>query len=314
MKTWMFLRNPFLHVTDGSFLSAMGISNYHDSALSAAKADPFFLVMYNLYHPLHVAYKTVYDIWISQGGKQQARTLNITQLLDLLANTKIRNWDIFIQNLYAVNSPAYKELLPNHRKPFQNGKQVERIHALQGLINSIGSNEALATLKAEIVTFYNLLDAAHSGQKESKSTTKNMSGGLESARVAICVGQFANLGGLIQKYAATPDIIEQYFDVQAIRRSQQVIFTGQLKAGEVYTIVKHTFGETDEVILSNTGTTTLKFYLANARDAQPDATSITLASGDQTVLASALGKLADTYLTVLNTDALHAGEFGVELV
>ncbi|HEY4785611.1 MAG TPA: hypothetical protein VIH57_06160 [Bacteroidales bacterium] len=80
------------------------------------------------------------------------------------------------------------------------------------------------------------------------------------------------------------------------------------------TIVKHTFGENDHVWLSNTGTTQLKFYLANAKGAQPGDTFITLATGEQIVLASALGELTNTYLTVLNTDPLHDGAFGVELV
>ncbi|HEY4786588.1 MAG TPA: hypothetical protein VIH57_11085, partial [Bacteroidales bacterium] len=77
---------------------------------------------------------------------------------------------------------------------------------------------------------------------------------------------------------------------------------------------KHTFDESDEVWISNSGTTTLKFYLADTKGKQPGDTFVTLNSGEQTVLAGALGKLTDTYLTVLNTDPLHPGKFGVELV
>lgn len=314
MKIWMYIRNPFLNASNNSYLNAMGMSNHHDSALSAAKGNPFFLAMYNLFHPIHLAYKTAYDLWVSQGGKQQGKTLNIKQLLVKLANSKIKDWDIKIQSIYATNTPEYKELLPNHRKPFQRGKQVKRIQAVQALINSIGTNEALATLKTDIVSFYNLLDTAYNTQKESKSTTTNMSSGVESARIAMCVAQYANLGALIQKYAETPEEIEQYFDMKAIRRPKQLSFTGQLKANEVYTIVKHTFGEEDEVLLSNNGNTSLKFYLANTKDALPGAKSFTLATGEQTVLASALGNLTDTYLCVLNMDTLHGGAFGVDLV
>jgi hypothetical protein len=314
MKTWPFMQNPFLNATENSFHNAMGISTHHDNALSSVKADPFFLGLYNGFHPLHLNFKTAYDIWITQGGAQQSETLNITQLLNLLAYSKIRPWDIQIQMKYPPNTPAYKNLLPNHRKPFQHGTQSDRIHALYALSKALSNDEALAPVKTEVDTFYAQIDAAYNKQKESKTLTKNKSSELEAARVAMCIGQYADLGDLIKKYAATPEKMEPFFDLMAIRQSKQVLFTGQLKAGEVYTIVKHTFGLSDQVMLINSGVTELKFYLASAKNMKPGTTFITLASGEQTVLASALGKLTDTYLTVNNTDSIHEGSFGIELV
>jgi hypothetical protein len=293
----------------------MGISTYHDSALADAKSDPFFLELYNVFHPLHIAYKTSYDIWKSQGGQQQSETLNFSQLLSLLSNTKIQLWDIQIQNQYPQNTPGYKKLLPNHRVPFQSGGQTERVHAVKALSNAIGTDAKLTAVKTDVDAFDTLLDAAISDQKGSLRATKNLSSTLESARVTMCIGQYANLGALIQKFAASPDKIAQYFDLKAIRNSQQVIFSGQLKAAQVYTIVKHTFGESDQIILTNTGTTQLKFYLGATKDAQPGTAGVTVAGkGEQTVLASAIGKLTDTYFIVQNTDALYGGEFEVELV
>jgi len=113
----------------------------------------------------------------------------------------------------------------------------------------------------------------------------------------------------------TPAIIGYYSDQWAIHCIPQVMFTRQVKAGEARTIVKHTFGEGDEVYLYNGGTTPLKFYLAGTKDAQPGSISLTLAAkGEQTVLASALGKLTDTNLCVINTDTLHLGAYSAELV
>ncbi|HEY4786910.1 MAG TPA: hypothetical protein VIH57_12720, partial [Bacteroidales bacterium] len=184
----------------------------------------------------------------------------------------------------------------------------------KSLSDAIGTNQLLATVKADVDNVYALLYAADNIQEGNQSASKGTSTALETARIAMCAGQYANLGGLIQKYSTTPDLIAQYFDLQTIRRSQQALFTGKVKAGEIRTIVKHTFAESDEVWLSNTGTTQLKFYLANAKGVQPGDKSITLDKGEQTVLASQLGKLTDTYLTVLNMDAVHEGAFSAELV
>ena len=313
MRTWMFSQNLFLNATDNSFVNAMKISTYHDNALDAVKDDPFFLGLYNTYHPLHVNYKTTYDTWLAREGTQEAGTLNLTQLLGLLSSTKILQWDSNILLKYNRSTPKYRGLLPNRRKPFQTGTQTDRVHAVKVLSDAIGTDEALADVKADIDSFYAQLEAAFNNQKANKSTGKSMSAELEDARVAMCTGMYANLGAIMQHFASDPGKIEVYFDLAAIRSHQQVLFTGHLKAGEVHTVVKHTFGANDEVTLTNNGNTQLKFYLAPAKEAQPGETFITLGHGEETVLASALGKLTDTYLIVLNTDANYMGEFGVEI-
>jgi len=314
MKTWNYSQNPFLVASQHSYSNAMNISEYHDTALAANKSDPFVLGLYTLFHPLHLGYKTSYDIWISHGGVQQSETLNVTQFLQLLSRSKIKDWDIKIQNVYARQTPEYKKLLPSNRQPFQHGMQTERIYAVQSLSKAIGTNEKLTALKTDIDNFYTQLDTAMNAQKGSKNTTKGMSYGLENARIAMCTGMYADLGALIQKFAATPGAIEQYFDLQTIRKSQQVLFTGHIKAGEVYTIVKHTFGQDDEIWLSNPGQTPLTFYLAEIKGSKPDSTAITLNAGQETILASALGKLTNTFLTVYNPGTIITGEFEVELI
>ncbi|HEY4786461.1 MAG TPA: hypothetical protein VIH57_10450, partial [Bacteroidales bacterium] len=233
MKTWNFLQNQFLHASDGSYYVGMSISTYHDNALDKMKSEPVVLGLYNFYHPLHLDYKTAYSTWETQGGTQQGETLNLYQLLNLLNNTKVPRWDVKIQNQYDSKTPAYKRLLPNHRKPFQQGAQSERIQAVKSLSEAIGSDLLLADVKTDIDSFYVLLEAAYNAQKGNKSLSKNTTNNLELARQAMCAGQYADLGALMQKYSTTPEVIAQYFDLQSIRRSQQVLFTGQLKPGEV---------------------------------------------------------------------------------
>src|SRR5258706_6471620 len=97
-RPWIFLINPILVATEHSFRMAVRISTYHDSALQAASADPFFLALYNTYHPLHINLVKAYDKWHTQMGLQEGDTLNVNQQLRLLSNSKIKQWDIAIQN------------------------------------------------------------------------------------------------------------------------------------------------------------------------------------------------------------------------
>ncbi|HEX3007100.1 MAG TPA: hypothetical protein VHO90_05735 [Bacteroidales bacterium] len=314
MKTWNPLINPFLNATRKNYLATLGISTYHDSALSAVKSDPFFSALYNYYHPIHMAFKAAYNDWVEQGGKQQSGTLTLRKLLRQLSNTKIKEWDVVIQSHYSLGTATYTRLLPGRRSPFQNGKYLERIQAVQVLNNAIGTDEALATVKLDVNTFNDLLQAALTAKNENKKTKKNDTAVVENARAAVCDAQWGDLGGMIQKYCSTPTMIEQYFDVVAIRRKQQTEFTGHVKAGSVYTILRHTFNSTDQLDLINPGTVPLKFYLTLWKDMQPGTKFVIVEQGIKTILASELGDLEHTCLTVQNTNPSLDAEFKVKLV
>jgi hypothetical protein len=314
MRTWQYLQNPFLNATEDNFLSAMEICTYHEGALAVVKDDPFISPLYTRFHPLYLGYKTAYDNRFAQGGIQRSETLNVEQLLRLLLSSKIRQWDIRIQNVYPLDTVGYKRLLPNRRQPFQHGTQTERITAVKALTQNMGTDTKLAEVKTDIDTFYDQIDKALISQKGSLSSTKDKSSELETNRVAMSVGMYANLGTFIDKYAATPEKIEKFFDLETIRNIQQVVFTGTLKPGEVYNIVKHTFGVDDEVLLFNPGTAPLKFYLSNLPDAKSGDTAVTVVSGEQVVKASALGSLNNAYLTVCNADPALEGQFKLEIL
>ena len=315
IRRWLFLENPILNATDNSFRMAIRISTWHDSALKAANADPFILALYVIYHPLHLALVAAYDAFTAKEGTTQGETLNLRELFRLEANSKINAWDAAIQVVYAKGSVPYMSLLPNGHGPFQTGTQTQRINAVQTLSNSIGTDAALAAVKADVDTFYGLLNTANSTQKGSISTINALSDAVDAARINMSVAQYADLGKLIGAHAADTTVIDQYFDLEALRKGQQVLFTGQVKKNDVHTIVKHTFAATDMLDLENPGVTELQFYLAAVKGAHPGATIITLAAGtQQTVPASALGDVANTYLMVFNPDLINKGQFVVELV
>lgn len=314
MRTWLYEVNPFLNASDHSFRNAIRLSTYHDSALSSVKDDPFFSQLYSSFHPLHLSLSSAYIGWKTQFGKQQGETLNRNQFIQTLAYTKIQAWDIKIQNLYPRNTPEYKRLLPRNRIPFQTGSQMKRVRSVHALILSIGDDEALAALKKEIDAFYVQLEEAYDNQKQNLIATKSEKITVEEARVAMCIGQYANLGLLIHKFATEPGRLEAYFDMQAIRNPHQVFFTGKLKGGKMRTLVKHTFGDDDQIYLNNKGAGPLEFYLSHFKDRRPEGQSFTLAPGEQTIPAKNLGKLTDLYVMVYNPDKNLAIEFEMELL
>jgi hypothetical protein len=314
-KPWMFTQNPFLNVTGESYRLAVRISTYHLGAISKNAGNPFFDGLIKPFAPLQTTLAAAYSNWRSQSGSQQGETLQVTQLLKLLSGTKIKKWDIAIQGVYDNSSPDYKKLLPNNRAPFQAGTQQDRITAVSSLVETIGSDAALAAVKTDANSFLADIQTAITSQKGTIAGTKTNSDAVEAARVAMCIGMYANLGALMQQNAAMPENIEPYFDLSAIRSGAQVVFTGETKPLETENIFKHTFLPGDKLLLKNEGVTELQFFLAAQKDDAPGSGVVILAAGQQTIAdVSNMAKPGNTYFNVLNSDAINIGEWTVEFV
>ena len=317
-KDWGFFSNPFLHSTEGSYISAMKISTHHDSALANVKTDTFFGPIYNNYHPLHLSYKGAYDAWVSQGDIQISETLNLNQLLSLLSGSKINQWDIAIQNVFTKTTPQYVALMAHHRVPFQSGKQEERIEAVQSLSTNLKGITALASVKTDVDNFLGQLNTANSTQKSGKTAKTTNSNTLENQRIAICNSQYATLGLLINHFSTTPNMAAPYFDLDTIRKSGQVDFTGHLKPLHSHNVCKHTFSPEDVITVKNTSTVALQLFLGlnkstEAKSILPTGIVTIGANSEQSIPASSLGDLTHTNLIIYNPDANITAEWEVIL-
>jgi len=315
MLPWSFIINPILAATEDSYPKARIISTVQDSALFATTGVPFITAMQVSYHPIHLNYLAKHDAFIAQGGSQESETLSVKQYLQLLSNSKIRQWDVAIQNVYPLGSKRYKELFPNHRIPFQSGKQSDRIAAVSALNIAIGSDTEIVPTKDDVELFFTQMNAKYSGQQGSIHHTSVVKQQLEAARVAMAEAQFGNLGTFIHEYKATPELLLPYFDVKNIRSHNQVLFSHILKALQDYCLFKHTFGKDDEVAITNPNGFPLKFFKAALKTnkigetfyiAPPEARSV-ITAGD-------IGDLNDKFMKVLNPSETEEAHFEFELL
>jgi hypothetical protein len=314
-KIWYYLENAILNSTENSFIKGLQISKVHYNALDGSSGVPFILLLKNAYEPIHLKYVDKYNAWVAQGGSQQGMTLNLNQLLRLLSNTKIRNWDVAIQGVYDNTTPRYKELLPNKRIPFQQGKQNEKIEAVKSLGIAIGNDTDLSAVKTDVDQTYANLTDAQSGQQTNVSQTSIASKELEAARVAMATAQYKNLGMFIYEYAATPELIAPYFDLKNIRHHDQVVFTGILKAMELYCICKHGFTKDDEVEITNPGPTPFKCFLAELKTNQKGVEFYTAEPGTKrTVSFRDVPDLNNKFVMIQNMGDVESGEWVFELL
>jgi len=315
MRPWIYLTNPFLVATEGSYRSMKKIGNFTSTALDSKAGNSFFDGLQTNLKPFVTNFNTSYNNWYSKKGQQLGQSSNLKTMLKTLSSDKIKEWDLEIQRQYKDHSPQYIALLPYHRIPFQSGSQRDKLDAIQTLITSIGSDTKLQTLKTEITSFYTDLKAAFDSQKGSIQNTGNHSNEVEAARIALAKELYGTLGQLMSHYKEQPELVADFFDMQTLRNHEQSIFKHDIKAGETLVALTHTFDTDEEIELINRGSTKLLIALvADANSDMPATATVLAANSSIVVLASTLGDIKSRFLKVQNTDAAHAGAYTIELL
>lgn len=314
-RPWIFLINPFEVATEKSYRTAKKLGDYTTAALGA-QSKPRFVDMFNEISPLSADFNNAYSTWTSQLGSQKGNSSSLATLLKQLSSQKIEDWDIAIQQVYKQNTPQYISLLPNRRKPFQNGTQETRINAVKSLSESIGTDEALATVKTDVDDFFTSITLVYTTQKGSISKSGNSSTNVELARKALCTGLYGILGQLMDYFKETPDAVSSFIDIETLRNLEQSVYKSNIKGGETLLVLTHTFEAGEKARFVNRGNTDLAFALvAEKKDAMPSAFVTITANNELITDASALGDIAaNRFLIAKNLSATGQGAYTVQLL
>ena len=316
MKTWIFLTNTFLVVTENSYRTAKKIGDFTLNAFLAHNADPLIAPLYTSLKPFVDSYNASYNLWLSKLGTQKSMTSDLSVNLKLLSSSKIKQWDIAVQGQFLEGTTQYIAIFPNHRIPFQNGSQEDRLAACEALSIALNGIAPLATTKASVDAFIVTLKASLTSQKGSLSNTSGFSNGVENARVAMCIELYSVLGKLMSIYKTNPKDIEQFFDLQSIRNHEQTLFKGTLHPSEIELVMTHTFETGEQVKLVNKGNTNLRFALCPLATSNIDGTVFKdVAPNDEAIVDIAeLGDIANRFLKVENLEAVSGNTYSVMLL
>jgi hypothetical protein len=263
---WRYLSNQLSVVTVDNYKKGLIINNYHDAALEKIKnahpTDTVLAMLYQRYHPLSEIVVDEYQVWKGMGGIKMGSTLNLDQLL-ATTSSKLNIWEPAIMGKFVKTSSEYKTIFPNGRLGLTRGSKDTRVGAIKTLAQSLAGIADLATTKAAIDVFYGEIKAARSNQLGSKSAVGQGSSAIGIAVANAMEMQYRNLGLLIDKYYATPQMIESLFDVATLQEGNQTSFTGTLDPSENEAILIHTFLPTDELRLKIIGNAAARFFLSN---------------------------------------------------
>lgn len=220
-NTWQFLSNQFETGTRNNFKRANVLNNDHLSKLTSEQADPDILALVTRTQPPSTAYSGAYSNWISARATYKGHTQLLDNLLNDLSSTKIKQWDIQIQAQFLEGTPEYTMILPNRRGPFQTGTKDERLSEVEALAQRLLGYAALAATQADVAAFGTALRTARDNQQQKEQLVSMASDVLENARLDLCIMMYGNLGVLMDKYRDTPAVIENFWQLDLIRRTGQ---------------------------------------------------------------------------------------------
>lgn len=214
---WFFLNNMFDNATKNS-VKKMNIlaTDHHDKLLNNV-SNPDIQFLYNRFLPIYQDFKAQYQAVIANTGMYEGHTQIVEALFAELTSTKIKLWDIQIQNVYIEGTPEYTMILPNMRKPFQSGGYESRIRECRALALRLHNFAALTLIEQDVTLFTDKLEQARTTQQGYEKGSQDNSALLEEKRLKLAKIMHANFGRLIDIYIDNLAYVENYYELQYLR-------------------------------------------------------------------------------------------------
>ena len=312
---WYALRNTFDSVTKSSLKRMLIMAtDHHDKLLAESGNDPQIAQLYQLFAPAYQAFKQAYNQTFQKDAFYQGNTKMVETLVLELSSQKIRQWDIWIQNVYLDNTPQYLMLLPNGRNPFQSGSYESRINAIVALEANLGSFAVLANVLADVTAFRQQIEQARTTQQGVEKAVSDTVKAVEDRRVELAQVMQGVFGGLILRYFKNIAQVETFYELKYLRTSSG-------NGSSTPTLQPHTIGANnratlygqltagDSIVLHNTGTVAITCFTSNDVNGNAPVDALILQAGDQqTAFADELSNgNGFSWLILINNDTSLSG-------
>lgn len=237
-RLWHYLINSFLVSTRSNYKKALVLGTDHEAKLIANQADAVIAAILATFGPVLQSFKAT-DINLRIAlGEYKGETQTVEELFVQLNKILLPNWELQIYLQYAKGTAPATALLPQGRKPFQNGTYESRIQEIKVLGDKCAPIAALQPLSVIILAFHTQIESARQLQQSSgEGQVMALRSLRETARVSMCQAMFGNLGLLMNHYRTDPEQVANYFDLALLRKKsgtepQVVKAAGKVKNAE----------------------------------------------------------------------------------
>ncbi len=217
---WSYVFNPFASLSNRNTKQFYFFARDHRDKLANQAADPDIAPLYTRIQPLFDAFEASYVKVDTNTGNYRTRTATIENLINELI-TKVRKWDIGVQNIYDETSPEYQGIFTDRRSPFNSGAYDDRIRAVETLLQRMAGYPLLATISADVQAFYTQINTARTAQQGFENNDQLFRRLLIADSQKLAVEMHYVFGALIMKHYQQPDLIETYYELKYLRTGTQ---------------------------------------------------------------------------------------------
>lgn len=319
---WSYIRNIFDIITLHNLRKMDSLSQDHDLKLYNNIGDTFIAGLYATFHPIRISFHEWYTKYKIAIASSQAATKTIEDLWAKLSSILLEDWDVAIRKVYRKDTDRYKQLFPQGHKPFYHGRYEERITFLEAFLGLLDGDAPLADVKTSVEAFITAYTTAFAAQVGKQNDVKNCSIKLRLLRKECAVAMYSNLGYLIGKNAATPEVVGGYFDLEQIRRSTPKAdggpgteFTVVVSGGEAKE-AGFAFADSTRFLFYNSGTTKMAVNTSptSTQTELPDYAVVFEPEEEGEKLATDLGMAGYRYMIITNMEAASEGEMTIDTV
>lgn len=303
---WSYVFNPFMGLSGRNTKQFYFFARDHRDKLANRAGDVDIAPLYSRIQPVFDAFEARYIAVDTNTGGYRTRTATIENLM-LELNTKVRRWDIGVQNIYEETTPEYQGIFTERRAPFHTGAYDDRIRAVETLLQRMAGYPLLATIATDVQTFYAQINAARTAQQGFENNDQLFRRLLLADSQRLAAEMHYVFGALIMKHYLQPDLIETYYELKYLRTGTQntgiVMKEHKVSANSRVTLFAGQLASDSYLAIKNTGAVPLHVFTSSDPNAALSTAATVLAAGD-----SIDGAYADTltdgsgfnWLVVLN--------------
>jgi len=218
---WQYLSNQFDAVTKNSYPKLDVLAKDHLTKLdnrrsSNQQVDQLYLGFQQAYQ----IFSAAYNAWQNSEDVYNSLTAQLDALLEQLSSEKLEDWRLEIQRFYRRHTIEYKRLFFNGgTDAFHRGKKDLRIRRVKRLAQSLATDSNFGTLHAEVMQFYNDLEAARTAQQKQEQEVQHLATQLRGARERVVKLMHRNLGMLLYVHWENLEDVLNYFQMDLIRNT-----------------------------------------------------------------------------------------------
>ena len=283
---WFYLRNFFDNVTKNSMRRMYVMSrDHHDKLKNAAANDPFIAQLFQQFLPYYKDFIDAYSNNSSMKAKYEGYTMKVVDLF-LQLTQKIKQWDIWIQNVYMEGTPEYQMILPNRRTPFQSGSYESRIGELRSLEKNLSNFPQLSNTHNDVSSFLQNIDQIRTDQQGVEQQDSENGVRLEEARIKLAKIMHGIFGALLYHYWENSVVVNtfyerKFFEIGSSNSSSINYINYNLPAKNSLNLYENELTLNSKFLINNTSESILEIYATDDLTTPPPAFMLRLQAGEK---------------------------------